>query len=446
MLATRKLTQADVDAAIKRGTRLALGSNTYLVVKNGRGFFVHQFRDPTEGNILRMHSLGPAQGERKLTLAAAKREREKFMVAKRDGAPIAIRSHKAKSETFGEALATYLENHPEVPGPTRSLAAKYIPADFRARALTAITAEHVAAVLKGNDENGEPLWTGPGPTRGSRFRLLMEHVFAAKAINPNPALWQGGALPHQFSKEERERKVTNNRKSMPWQQVPGFLKTKGDSIEDCAGIFTTLAAVRRDEALAAKWCEFDFENRVWTIPGDSVGKDGKKIKGRMKKGKVHKVPLTDAMIVVLDRLGERVSDEFVFKNTLGGPLSNSHAACDKEWFPVDPADGKPFTLHGMRTSFSTWAEEQDDGNRFPDKVILTAIAHKTQDNQADAAYLRSTMFEARRKLMAAWSAFATGIGRPNGYPKSPKKNSTPKDFGSHGAGIRTTGIACLIWP
>jgi integrase len=400
MPATKRLTKDDVKPAIAKGgmvidgklkTKISAGNNLYLFIKGGRGYFIHQFRD---GDKIRKHSLGPAD---KLTLAAAHREREKFMVAKRAGAPLAIRTRGATGETFGVALATYLVNHPEVPGSTQSLAAKYIKADFRAKAMTAITAEDVAGVLKGDDEDGKPLWTGPGPNRGNRFRLLMEHVFAAKAINPNPATWQGGALPHQFSKDEQQRAATVNQKSMPWQDVPAFLKTKGDTIEDRAGLFTTLSASRRKEALAAKWSEFDFANRVWTVPGE-----------RMKKKRVHKVPLTDAMIAALGTPG--APDEYVFQNEAGGPLSNSHAALDKEWFlPVDPKDGKPFTLHGMRTSFSTWAQEQDDGRAFAEKVILTAIAHKTQDNEADAAYLRSDHFAARRKLMEEWSKFVTGL-------------------------------------
>jgi len=72
-----------------------------------------------------------------------------------------------------------------------------------------------------------------------------------------------------------------------------------------------------------------------------------------------------------------------------------------------------FTLHGFRSSFGTWAEEQDDGRTYPMRVIKAALAHGKQNAEDDAnavtaRYLRSDQFQARRKLMEHWSQFATG--------------------------------------
>jgi integrase len=399
------LSPKEIKAALDSGkvAKLKHGGlkGLYLYVKNGRGFWLHQFYEfgPTKTNPAphwhtRTKSLGPLDS---LTPAAAVRECKKFDVARHDGEtgkPVIV-ARKVTGDTFGEALTTYLDIHDKIPASTRSLAARFIPTDFKSKSVHALTAKDMRDVLvNGSDDKG-PLWTGTGPNRGNRLRLLMLAVFTMEGVRPNPAEWnaEGAQLPHLMPDVEH---TTINRKSMPWQDVPAFLRAKGDSIEDRAGLFTTLAAVRRTEALDAQWREFDFSNRVWTVPAS-----------RMKMKRVHKVPITDELIAALGTPG--APDEYVFQNKAGGPLSNSHAALDKEWFPVDPADGKPFTLHGMRTSFSTWAQEQDDGQAFHEKVILTAIAHKTQDNQSDAAYLRSTHFEARRKLMAAWSKFATGL-------------------------------------
>ncbi len=57
---------------------------------------------------------------------------------------------------------------------------------------------------------------------------------------------------------------------MPYAELPAFIATLGDSIEDRAGRFVILTAVRRKEALAATWGELDFANRVWTIPGERM--------------------------------------------------------------------------------------------------------------------------------------------------------------------------------
>lgn len=383
----------------------------YLYVKNGRGFWLHQFYEfgPTKNNPAphwhtRTKSLGPLTA---LTPAAAVRALKSFDVARHDGdtgKPLVVaRVSNIAGDSFGAALATYLTNHPEIPGSTQSLAEKYIPAGFRAKAATAITAEDVADVLKGNDQDGEPLWTGPGPNRGNRFRLLMEHVFAAKAINPNPAQWKGGALPHCFSKDETKRTAIVNRPSMPFADVPSFMaelaerikvKPLSETIEDRAGRFVILTAVRRKEALSATWAEFDFANRVWTIPA-----------ARMKMKRPHRVPLTDAMVACLGKSGD--ADAFVFQNATGGPLSNSHAALDKEWVP------NGYTLHGFRSSFRTWAAEQDHGRKYPFEVREAALAHGKADpntgkvDKVAGAYDRSELFEARQDMMAAWSEFCT---------------------------------------
>ena len=390
----RKLTQEQVKVAIAKGglvkdgklkTKISDGENLYLSIKGGRGYFTHQFRD-NDGK-LRNHSIGPASGDDAITLAAARRQRADFMARKRAGAPLAIRERKATGDTFGASLQSYLDSHPKVSAATVSLSARFIPTDFKAKSVHAITAEDVAAVLRGKDEKGETIWTGPGPNRGNRLRLLMCYVFASKSVRPNPAEWQseGAALPHLL---DDERKAATHPPSMPHAELPAFAATLDDSIEDRAGKFVILTAARRKEALAAAWSEFDLAKRVWTIPA-----------ARMKMGREHRVPLTDAMIACLGKPG--AANEFVFQNATGGPLSNSHAALDKTWLP------NGYTLHGFRATFGTWAEEQDDGRAFPPTVIEAALAH-VKGAKHEAAYRRSQLVEARRPLMEAWSKFATG--------------------------------------
>lgn len=59
------------------------------------------------------------------------------------------------------------------------------------------------------------------------------------------------------------------------------------------------------------------------------------------------------------------------------------------------------TVHGFRSSFRDWAAER---TAFPHEVCEMALAH-TIGNAAEAAYRRGDLFEKRRKLMDAWSAF-----------------------------------------
>jgi integrase len=69
---------------------------------------------------------------------------------------------------------------------------------------------------------------------------------------------------------------------------------------------------------------------------------------------------------------------------------------------IDPKQGKPITLHGFRSTLSTWAQEQ----KFPTEVIDLALAHKER-NKTRAAYLRSDRLDERRALADQWAKFAT---------------------------------------
>jgi integrase len=62
------------------------------------------------------------------------------------------------------------------------------------------------------------------------------------------------------------------------------------------------------------------------------------------------------------------------------------------------------TVHGFRATFKTWAHENTEFDRL---VIEAVLAHKVDG--IDRHYLRTTFFEQRTKLMAAWASFAVGV-------------------------------------
>ncbi len=65
-------------------------------------------------------------------------------------------------------------------------------------------------------------------------------------------------------------------------------------------------------------------------------------------------------------------------------------------------------VHGFRTSFRTWAQEQTN---FPREVAEAALAHKVGD-AVEQAYARSDVFEKRRKMMERWSKYACQTDLP----------------------------------
>jgi integrase len=360
-----------VSDAIKRGVnrKIADGHNLYLVVKNGKGFWVYQFRD---GNVIRSKGLGSAA---RVTPAQARRAREAFAVARREGLELPGVRHQPRGDKFAVAADAYLANHADEWGKRHRAGLKAL-IRMHARPLAdvpvnRIKIEQVADTLR-------PIWNGPGDNRGSRLRRLIEGILTAKQVEPNPASWT--RLRELLSKKIAQARP---RAAMAAKDVPGFMATLGDGVEDRALKFVILTGVRRKEALGARWREFDLKKRVWIVPGE-----------RMKMKRDHAVPLTEAMMRCLGRRGD--DDAFVFPSRRTGGMLGNDALSMR---------GHGVTLHGFRSTLSTWAEEQDDGRAYPRAVIKAVLAHGKGD-AVTAAYLRSGLFEARRKLMEHWSRFA----------------------------------------
>ena len=98
------LKQEDVKAAIASGKnhKLKDGRSLYLYVKNGHGFWVHQFTDfgPTKNNPAphphtRSTCLGPAWD---MTPAQARKARDKFAVDRREGRDVGLASKRVTGE------------------------------------------------------------------------------------------------------------------------------------------------------------------------------------------------------------------------------------------------------------------------------------------------------------------------------------------------------------
>ena len=70
-----------------------------------------------------------------------------------------------------------------------------------------------------------------------------------------------------------------------------------------------------------------------------------------------------------------------------------------------------FTVHGFRSSFRDWAAET--GVMF--EVAEASLAHAIGSN-VTRSYLRTTMLERRRPIMAAWANFVCGSDADNVVP------------------------------
>jgi integrase len=192
----------------------------------------------------------------------------------------------------------------------------------------------------------------------------------------------------------RQPKRDNHFAAMPWQQVPAFLKTldgaKNVSSEVKALLeFVILTACRSGEARGATWAEIDEAAAEWRIPAE-----------RMKAGKMHIVPLTSAMLRVLEkRRAIRRSDapnELIFPSTKPKiPLSDMALTMALRRLTTG------ITAHGFRSSFRDWTAEKSN---MPGEIAELCLAH-TVGSAVERAYRRSDLIAKRRVLMKAWCKF-----------------------------------------
>lgn len=310
-------------------------------------------------------------------------------LAARQAAEEAERLERAKSRTFEECAMEYIAAHsPSWKNEKHrqqwpNTLATYAYPLIGEKPVQEVSTADVLAILK-------PIWLTKAET-ASRVRNRIELVLdAARAqglrSGENPALWRGH-LDKLLPKRSKVQTV-RHRPAMPYAEVPAFmtlLKGKRSGVARALR-FTVLTACRSTEVLHARWAELDLEGRVWTIPGE-----------RMKASKPHRVPLTDAMLEVL-ALQRGRDVEWVFPGyRVGRPFCNM--AMVKV---MRDANLGHFVPHGFRSTFRDWSAEC---TMFPRDVCEMALAH-TIENRVEAAYRRGDLFEKRRALMEAWSAYA----------------------------------------
>jgi integrase len=253
-----------------------------------------------------------------------------------------------------------------------------------------------------------PIWRDK-PETASRVRGRIEVVLDWAKVHKqrtgeNPARWRGNlalVLPKQSDIHE-----VRHHPALPFDRAAEFVSALRDreAVAAMALEFLILTLGRSNEVLSARWPEIDEAAKLWIIP-----------KERMKGGREHRVPLTDAAIAVLERAKPLArEDGYVFpgEGKKGGPLSVNalHNLIGRMNGKSDPPtwrdeQGAAVVPHGFRSSFKDWASERTN---FANEISEMALAHAV-DDKTEAAYRRGDLLEKRRKLMEAWAAYCNTV-------------------------------------
>lgn len=252
-----------------------------------------------------------------------------------------------------------------------------------------IELSHIVKIL-------EPIWLTKTDT-AKKLRGNIEAVIAWTIVSgfrkgENPARWKGH-LDAILPAPGKVAKVQHY-KAMPMDDMASFMVDlrQVEGLSARALEFTILTAARSGEVRGATWDEIDLQRKVWIIPAE-----------RMKAGKEHRVPLSDAAIKLLEALPRFEGTNLVFPSPRSGkPLSDMSLSAVTRRMGVDVVP------HGFRSTFRDWTAERTN---YPHEVAEMALAHMIQ-SKTERAYRRDDLFPKRALMMQDWANFINTPKQP----------------------------------
>jgi integrase len=161
--------------------------------------------------------------------------------------------------------------------------------------------------------------------------------------------------------------------------------------------FAALTAVRKGESRTAKWDEIDLENGVWRCSQHKTKK---------KTGDDHYVPLSRQAIAVLEVMlaykeASGIESDYVFPGSKGGKNPLSRTACNQLIRKLGYSK-EEMSVHGLRTMFGEWAEEETD---YEEKDSEISLGHRVGGTVRNAYKRHAPRIEKRRPLMQDWADY-----------------------------------------
>lgn len=391
---TGKISAAKLRTLTKPGV-YGDGGGLYLQVRDAeRRTWIYRYTLAGKARWMGLGSEGDVSlaKAREAAMAARKLVRQGVDPIERRRSERAGGAAKAGLNTFAEVAEAYIAAHeaswrnPKHRQQWRNTLDTYAIPIMGKIGVAAIGTAEVTRVL-------EPIWRDK-PETASRVRGRIEAVLDYATARgwrtgENPARWRGH-LANLLPARAKIARVDHHA-ALAWREIGGFMGElrAGAGIGARALELTILTAARTGEVIGARWPEFDLDAAVWTVPAD-----------RMKAGREHRVPLSDAAVTILRpmmSLRDDATGGFVFPGARRGkPISNMTMSATLRRMGRDT-----ITVHGFRSAFRDWCAEATAYDR---ETAEAALAHALRD-KVEAAYRRGDMMDKRRRLMADWATF-----------------------------------------
>ena len=240
-----------------------------------------------------------------------------------------------------------------------------------------ITAAHILEIMRRMDGRGASAYA-------LQVRQWISAVFCYGVVT-----LRADADPAAAVKGAVERGEINHSQPMSREQLGTYLA----AVDQYKGFRCTVIALRllpmlftrTVELRAARWPEFDLDNALWTVPAE-----------RMKKRRVHLVPLPTQAVELLKELRGITGGELLFPGLKdpSRPLSPTTLNRAMEYMGLTG-----WHCHDFRATANTHLEEM---GRFRPRVIDVQMAHKEKD-KTKKAYNHAIYLDERREMMQVWA-------------------------------------------
>lgn len=294
-----------------------------------------------------------------LTVEQARKEAQKFLGKVASGIdPIReVQEKRAKRITLSDAFQDYLATRKNLKPNTlndynRSMGEMF--KDWQSKAMSDISRD---MVMSRHSEYGTR-----SPARADNgmriLRAIFNHAlqrYQDASGKPFLAANPVDVLSHQraWYKVERRQTLIKDHQLKAWYDAT--MQLNNQTTRDYLHL-VLLTGLRRTEAATLTWDQVDFKEKTLTIT-------------ETKNSRIHRLPFSDAIEVLLTRRDKEKSSPFVFPSDAErGHLSEPRTAIAR----VTKLSGVTFTLHDLRRTFITAAERLD----IPAYALKRLINHK----------------------------------------------------------------------
>ena len=261
---------------------------------------------------------------------------------------------------------------------------KYVLPKIGGKRVGKVTSADMTACL-------EPIWhTKPETARKVFYtiRAVMQWAIDNNYRGDDPTVVIPAALGRRLAKTRHMPTLNHSRLG---EALMIIKNTRAQWATIAVYEFQILTASRTGEVRGARWEEIDMANATWTVPAT-----------RIKSGKRHRVPLSQAALTVLEQARQRTGGVgLIFPSRTGRPISKSTLS---KLCKAHNLDGVP---HGNRSSFRDWAADAE----VPDQFAELALSHTGSTPAATRFYY--DLLEQRRPIMEKWAAYLTETTPPN---------------------------------